>query len=189
MRGWSRAGIIWSWSPQLPVPIYWCRIQRGWVRGPWKSQQGIFSVWQLVLVKERSRGSRLNWCLFDWYGENQHQLFWKGYDRGFNKGSDWRILHSAEEKDYGTRGKKNTCYWLQLQLTEGHIIFCYSRGGEHYVRYSLLIEVSWPKFSNVSICPVSNPFLMSRFFGSVSEVDPHNKSHQSDLALEKFWVT
>ena len=30
---------------------------------------------------------------------------------------------------------------------------------------------------------------MSKFFGSVNEVDSHKKSRQSDLALEKFWVT
>ena len=30
---------------------------------------------------------------------------------------------------------------------------------------------------------------MSKFFGSVNDVDSHNKSCQSDLALEKFWVT
>ena len=30
---------------------------------------------------------------------------------------------------------------------------------------------------------------MSKFFGSVNEVNPHNKSRQSDLAQEKYWVT
>ena len=30
---------------------------------------------------------------------------------------------------------------------------------------------------------------MYKFFGSVNEVDSHNKSRQSGLALEKFWVT
>ena len=30
---------------------------------------------------------------------------------------------------------------------------------------------------------------MYKFFGSVNDVDTHNKSRQSDLALEKFWVT
>ena len=30
---------------------------------------------------------------------------------------------------------------------------------------------------------------MSKLFGSVNEVDSHNKSRQLDLALEKFWVT
>ena len=30
---------------------------------------------------------------------------------------------------------------------------------------------------------------MSIFLGSVNEVESHNKSRQSDLALEKFWVT
>ena len=30
---------------------------------------------------------------------------------------------------------------------------------------------------------------MSKFFGSVNEFDSHNKLRQSNLALEKFWVT
>ena len=29
---------------------------------------------------------------------------------------------------------------------------------------------------------------MSKFFGSVNEVDSHRKSRHSDLALEKLWV-
>ena len=29
---------------------------------------------------------------------------------------------------------------------------------------------------------------MSKFFSSVYEVESHDKSRQSDLALEKFWV-
>ena len=45
------------------------------------------------------------------------------------------------------------------------------------------------QFSNVSIFPVAHPHIMSKFFGSVNEVDSHNKSRQSNLALEKFWVT
>ena len=30
---------------------------------------------------------------------------------------------------------------------------------------------------------------MSKFFGSFNELESHKKSRQSDLALEKFWVT
>ena len=45
------------------------------------------------------------------------------------------------------------------------------------------------QFSNVSICPVASPLLMSKFFGLVDEVDSHNNSHQLDFALDKFWVT
>ena len=39
------------------------------------------------------------------------------------------------------------------------------------------------QFSNVSIFPIYRPRLMSKFFGSVNEMDSHNKSHQSDIAL------
>ena len=45
------------------------------------------------------------------------------------------------------------------------------------------------QFANVGIHPVSCPHVMSKFFGSVNEVDSHNKSRQSDLVLEKLWIT
>ena len=45
------------------------------------------------------------------------------------------------------------------------------------------------KFYNFAIFLVACPLIMSKFFGSVNEVDSHKKSRQSDLALEKFWVT
>ena len=45
------------------------------------------------------------------------------------------------------------------------------------------------QFYNASICPVASPHIMYKFFGSVNGVESHNKSRQSDIALEKFWVT
>ena len=45
------------------------------------------------------------------------------------------------------------------------------------------------QISNVFICPVACPLVMSNLFGSVNEVVSHNKSRQSDLALEEYWVT
>ena len=45
------------------------------------------------------------------------------------------------------------------------------------------------QFTNVSILPISRPLVVSNFFGSVNEVDSHNKSRQSYLVLVKFWVT
>ena len=45
------------------------------------------------------------------------------------------------------------------------------------------------QFSNVSVCPVSHTLLVSKFFGSVNEVDSHKKSRHSDIDMEKFWVT
>ena len=44
------------------------------------------------------------------------------------------------------------------------------------------------QFNNVSIPPVPRPLAMSKK-SAVNEVDSHNKSRQSDLALEKWWVT
>ena len=45
------------------------------------------------------------------------------------------------------------------------------------------------QFANVYILPVSHLLVVSKFFGSVNEVDPFNKSRQSDLVLGKCWVT
>ena len=45
------------------------------------------------------------------------------------------------------------------------------------------------QFSNASIRPIARPLLMSKFFGLVNKVDSHNKSQQSDIALDKLWVT
>ena len=42
------------------------------------------------------------------------------------------------------------------------------------------------QFSNVSIFPVARALLMSKFFGSVYEVDSHNKSRQLNPELDKF---
>ena len=45
------------------------------------------------------------------------------------------------------------------------------------------------QFYNVAICHIYHPLVMYKFFGSVNEVESHNKSSQSDLVLEKLLVT
>ena len=45
------------------------------------------------------------------------------------------------------------------------------------------------QFSNFSISPVVCTLVVYKLFGSITEVESHNKSRQSDLVLEKFWVT
>ena len=45
------------------------------------------------------------------------------------------------------------------------------------------------QFYNVSICPGALVIVIYKFFGYANEVDPHKTSRQSDLVLEKFWVT
>ena len=45
------------------------------------------------------------------------------------------------------------------------------------------------QFNNVSVHLVSCILVMYKLFGSVNEVEYHNKSRQSDLALDKFWAT
>ena len=93
--------------------------------------EGLFPVWQLVLVEESSGGSRLHWCWFYWYGEKQHQRILLGFDRGVNEGLAWQILHSVEEKAHCARVTVSTWYWLQVQFPEGPIICCYIRNGDH----------------------------------------------------------
>ena len=44
------------------------------------------------------------------------------------------------------------------------------------------------QFYNVSIHPVFHTFVMYKFFGSLNEVESHNKSRQSYLGMLKFWV-
>ena len=59
-----------------------------------------------------------------------------------------------------------------------------------YVINNILYLSNYPdQFYNVSVFPVASTLVMFKFFGSVNEVDSHNKSRQYDLALEKFWVT
>ena len=45
------------------------------------------------------------------------------------------------------------------------------------------------QFTNDSICPVTHTLVMSKQKSAINEVDSNNKSGQSDLALENFWVT
>ena len=44
-------------------------------------------------------------------------------------------------------------------------------------------------YSNVSVCPVVIPHLVGRYFNACFAIDNHNRMWQSDLALEKYWVT
>ena len=44
------------------------------------------------------------------------------------------------------------------------------------------------KFNNIAIHLVACPLVISKKY-SANEVDSHNKSRQSYLALEKWWVT
>ena len=45
------------------------------------------------------------------------------------------------------------------------------------------------QFYNVDILPVARTLFMSKLFGYTNEVESHKKPSQSDLALEKYWVT
>ena len=57
-------------------------------------------------------------------------------------------------------------------------------------KYGVLYSSNYPdRFSNFSICPLSCTLGVSKLFGSFNLVESHNKSKQSDLVLEKYWVT
>ena len=44
-------------------------------------------------------------------------------------------------------------------------------------------------YSNVSVCPVTCPHLLGRYFNACNAIENHNIMRQSDIALEKYWVT
>ena len=60
---------------------------------------------------------------------------------------------------------------------------------ETWITKSGITYLSKYHFYNVAIHPVDCPLFMYKFLGSVNEIGSHNKSRQSGLALEKFWVT
>ena len=44
-------------------------------------------------------------------------------------------------------------------------------------------------YSNVSVFPVFYPHLLGIYFNDCNAKDNHNRIHQSDLSIEKYWVT
>ena len=44
-------------------------------------------------------------------------------------------------------------------------------------------------YSNVSVRPVVCPHLLGRYFNAYNAIDNGNRMRQSDLLLEKYWVT
>ena len=44
-------------------------------------------------------------------------------------------------------------------------------------------------YSNVSVRPVVHPCLLVRYSNACNAIDNHNRMRQSDLSLEKYWVT
>ena len=44
-------------------------------------------------------------------------------------------------------------------------------------------------YSNVSICPVIRPHLLSRYFNACNAIYNHNSMRQSDIVIYKYWVT
>ena len=44
-------------------------------------------------------------------------------------------------------------------------------------------------YSTVSVRPVVRPHLLGRYFNACNTIDNHNRMRQSDISLEKYWVT
>ena len=44
-------------------------------------------------------------------------------------------------------------------------------------------------YSNVSVRPFVFPHLLGRYFNACNAIDNHNRMRQSDLLLDKYWVT
>ena len=44
-------------------------------------------------------------------------------------------------------------------------------------------------YSNVSVRLVVRPHLLVRYFNACNSIDHHNRMRQSDLSLDKYWVT
>ena len=44
-------------------------------------------------------------------------------------------------------------------------------------------------YSNVSVRPVVFPHLLGRYFNACNALENHNRMPQSDMALEKYWIT
>ena len=44
-------------------------------------------------------------------------------------------------------------------------------------------------YSNVYVRPVVRPHLIGRYFNACNAIDNHNRRWQSDLSLDKYWVT
>ena len=44
-------------------------------------------------------------------------------------------------------------------------------------------------YYNVSVRPVVRPHLLGRYFNACNAIENHNRMRQSDLLLEKYWVT
>ena len=44
-------------------------------------------------------------------------------------------------------------------------------------------------YSSVSVRPVVLPHFIGRYFNACNKIENHNSMRQSDLALDKYWVT
>ena len=44
-------------------------------------------------------------------------------------------------------------------------------------------------YSNVSVCPIVRTHFLGSYFNACNAIDNHNIMRQSDLAIDKYWVT
>ena len=68
-----------------------------------------------------------------------------------------------------------------------NVIYFTVEDNEEIIHAGLPYLSNYPDhFNNASIHPVAHPLIMYKLFGSVNEVESHNKSRQFYLELEKF---
>ena len=78
------------------------------------------------------------------------------------------------------------CYRYNSRKVLGFIA---NEGDGSYAPGDLYLSIFPDIYSNVSVCPVVIPHLVGRYFNACFAIDNHNRMWQSDLALEKYWVT
>ena len=91
---------------------------------------------------------------------------------------------------------KSTVPWDRLRIAIRYkynydkVIYFIATEEAGSTKYIIKYSSNYPdRFSNFSICPLSCTLGVSKLFGSFNLVESHNKSKQSDLVLEKYWVT
>ena len=103
-------------------------------------------------------------------------------------GISGKFLPCVEEKSCGAVGRPLIVIGYKYDTRKGIYFIVKDDAGSKKAGIPYLSKYPDP-FYNVYICPVAHPLVMTKLFGSVNEVEPHNKSRQYGLALEEFWVT
>ena len=72
----------------------------------------------------------------------------------------------------------------------GKFLYFIATEREGRKKYGIPYLSKYPdKLASADVQSVVFPQIMSKFFGSVNKTDSHNKPRQSDLSLDKKWIT